>query len=95
MEHLTPLDNLSGRSLFHVGTEKPSRSWGMQYTKVLVVIGDERVFTESEVKALLREAETVARIMGALLLEEGEARSMAASDIATIALRHGVSLDPA
>ena len=60
-----------------------------------LVIGDERVFTESEVKAIIDEAELLARTMGTLVLDVDEARAMASSDIATIKVRHGVSLDPA
>ncbi len=54
-----------------------------------------RTFTEGEVKSMLDDAEMLARIMGALVLDVDEARAMAESDISTIKVRHGISLDPA
>lgn len=55
----------------------------------------ERFFTEGEVKRILDDAEALARTMGSLLLDSHEARAMAASDIATIKVRHGINLEHA
>ena len=60
-----------------------------------LVLGDEPVYTASEVRAILDEAELLARTMGALVMDADEAKEMAASDMATIKVRHGITLDPA
>ena len=48
--------------------------------KATLVVGHERVFTESEVRAILHELKDANRAL---------------SGLRTIALRHGISLDPA